>query len=177
MSYLKEHVAEFDADELAKVTDARGVQHLSHQPLQSVSFTHTPHAVLHTHPDAVVIRALRLQRRGAAAGDARHCGAHGALLRQVRLGTIGVCCKLRLTSAYDMHRFPARLRPDRHSSETRPPRPDRSTTLADVVQAEARMGWADQRLAELVAGHAEARMGAFDAGHLAELMAGLASVG
>lgn len=42
MSYLKEHVAEFDADELAKVTDACGVQHLSHQPLQSVSFTLTP---------------------------------------------------------------------------------------------------------------------------------------
>lgn len=53
----------------------------------------------------------------------------------------------------------------------------RSTTLADVVQAEARMGWADQRLADLVAGHAEARMGAFDAAHLAELMVGLASVG
>jgi hypothetical protein len=53
----------------------------------------------------------------------------------------------------------------------------RSTTLADVVQAEARMGWADQRLAELVAGHAQARMGTFDAGHLAELMSGLASVG
>lgn len=53
----------------------------------------------------------------------------------------------------------------------------RSTTLADVVQAEARMGWADQRLADLVAGHAEARMAGLDATHLAELMAGLASVG
>jgi len=39
------------------------------------------------------------------------------------------------------------------------------------------MGWADQRLAELVADLAQARMSKFDAGHLADLVAGLASVG
>ena len=52
-----------------------------------------------------------------------------------------------------------------------------SVTLADVVQAEARMGWTDQRLADLVADYAQEHVGSFDADHLAELIAGLASVG
>jgi hypothetical protein len=61
---------------------------------------------------------------------------------------------------------------------TRPrPRPPRSTSLADVVYAEAQMGWADQRLAELVADYAASNIGSFDAASLTRLLAGLASVG
>jgi hypothetical protein len=52
-----------------------------------------------------------------------------------------------------------------------------SATLADVVAAEAQLGWADQRLADLVSNFAQSRIGRFDAPHLAQLIAGLASVG
>lgn len=52
-----------------------------------------------------------------------------------------------------------------------------STSLADVVWAEAQMGWADQRLAELVAEYATSNIDAFDAHSLTRLLSGLASVG
>ena len=57
------------------------------------------------------------------------------------------------------------------------PLPARSTSLADVVYAEAQMGWADQRLAELVAEYATINITSFDAPSLSRLLAGLASVG
>lgn len=69
--------------------------------------------------------------------------------------------------------------PRRRNQLTRPslPHTNNSVTLADVVQAESRMGWTDQRLADLVADYAEEHMDSFDAAHLGELMSGLASVG
>jgi len=68
--------------------------------------------------------------------------------------------------------------PDPHAP---PPTPrhksTHSTSLADVVYAEAQMGWADQRLAELVADYATDNIETFDAASLTRLLAGLASVG
>jgi hypothetical protein len=64
-----------------------------------------------------------------------------------------------------------------HHPTPLPPPPAHSTSLADVVYAEAQMGWADQRLAELVADYATANIETFDATSLTRLLAGLASVG
>ncbi len=69
--------------------------------------------------------------------------------------------------------------PHKHSTrhQTHPTPHNRSATLAEVVAAEARMGWVDPCLAELVGDYAAAHIGAFDGAQLAELMASLASAG